>query len=343
MNKSLLLFLTSLFFVSCEKDKPANLENGPLFLSGTGGVFLANEGVYQGGNASVSYYDPHTNSVINDAFTGINGRALGDICQSINSIGDKLYIVVNNSGKIEVCDKRTLQSEKTLTGFTSPRYMLSVDSTKAYVSDLFSNAITVVNTSTNTIVNTIPLAGSTEKMLLLGTNVYVTNYYSDFLYVINTLTDAVTDSILISKGALSIAGDVNGQIWVLCSGDYQSVNGAIHRVDPVSKSVTFSHLLSATDGLSRLCMSPGKDTLYFLYHDVLRMAVTDQVFPASSFISAAGKNFYGLGVDPLKNEIYVSDAVNFTQAGVVYRYDCNGNLLFSFTAGINPGEFLFLN
>ena len=179
-------------------------------------------------------------------------------------------------------------------------------------------------------------------MVVSDNKVYVTNSLSDQLYVIDAFTDIITDSILISKGANSIHEDVNGKLWVLCGGDYQTTPAAIYRIEPTSKQIEFSQMFGVTDYLSRLCMNNSKDSLYFLYNNVYRMSVTDNTFPAAPFIAATGNSFYGLGISPLSNEIYVADAVNFTQEGKVYRYNISGNLIDEFTVGINPGSFYFL-
>ena len=72
------------------------------------------------------------------------------------------------------------------------------------------------------------------------------------------------------------------------------------------------------------------------------MNVTDNTYPATPFIASSGNNYYGLTVDSVRNEIYVSDAINFSQAGKVFRYSVSGNLIDNFNVGISPGDFLFL-
>lgn len=61
------------------------------------------------------------------------------------------YIVVNNSGKIEVCNPTNLLRVATITGFTSPRFIVPVSASKAYVSDYISNSISIVNLVNNTV------------------------------------------------------------------------------------------------------------------------------------------------------------------------------------------------
>src|SRR5690348_2003273 len=124
MKLKLLAVAVIMTIFSCKKDKD---NSSPTVLNLQGGVFIANEGNFQTANSSVSYYNPDTKSNIQDVYKQVNGRSPGDICQSMQLINSKLYIVVNNSGKIEVCDPVTMKNTSTINGLTSPRYILGVN------------------------------------------------------------------------------------------------------------------------------------------------------------------------------------------------------------------------
>ena len=68
------------------------------------GTFVLHEGNFQGGNASLSFLNNFTGIMSNGVFTAVNSIPLGDVGQSMTIWDDKGYIVVNNSGKIEVVD-----------------------------------------------------------------------------------------------------------------------------------------------------------------------------------------------------------------------------------------------
>jgi len=104
------------------------------------------------------------------------------------------------------------------------------------------------------------------------------------------------------------------------------------------KVFTFTDI---NDVPSRLAINSGGDTLYFLNNGVFQMPVTSSAIPEIAFIPSAGL-FYGLGIDPVNGNIFVSDAVDFVQNGWVYRYDqTTGALLNSYSVETIPGSFCF--
>lgn len=332
------LFLLAVLF-SCKKDESASTPSTP-FTATSGGVYISNEGVFNNGNSSITYYSPG-GTTAPDAFRTANGTSLGDICQSMYLHNNKLYIVVNNSGKIEVCDPLSLKKTATITGLTSPRYFLPVSLTKAYVTDLFSGFISILNLQNNTVSGTISLSGWTEELIELNGMVYVANYISNKIFVIDPLTDLVMDSILAGPNGMSIQSDMNGKIWLLCSNDYVSQPGALFRIDPLTKQVEFNHTFTLSEYPARLRKNAAGTQLYLINSDVVKIDANTTTYPVSTFISNNSRNLYGLGVDP-SGIIYVSDAFNNNQKGKIYRYDQNGNELNRFDAGISPGDFLFL-
>jgi len=71
------------------------------------------------------------------------------------------------------------------------------------------------------------------------------------------------------------------------------------------------------------------------------MAVNSDKLPDSPFVAAKNNLLYGLGIDPKTSEIYFSDAIDYSQKGIVYRYSGQGARIDSFKTGIIPGAFCF--
>ncbi|MCA6364124.1 MAG: hypothetical protein IM638_13890 [Bacteroidetes bacterium] len=339
MNKLLLLFgALLLLFTACKQDPLP--EPQPVPVSGIQpgqGVFITCEGNFMFGNSSVHYWKTGDTTCSGDLFQAANNRLLGDVCQSITVIGNRGYVVVNNSGKVEVVEMDDFKSIATINGFTSPRYLLPVSTTKAYVSDLYANQIAVVDLAGNQLSGSIPLPGKTGKMLLHNGEVFVTNSANNKLYVINAQTDVVTDSILLADGAGSIVQDAAGKLWVLCSGNWQGTSsGMLARINPATHQVEQSWSLPPSSGAKELCVNAQGTTLYFLQNGVRAMLITDQQLPAQAFIAQGQRNYYALASLP-NGELMVSDAVDFVQRSYIYRYSASGAELQHVRAGINAG------
>ena len=89
------------------------------------GLFITNEGNFQYGNATLSYYDPATKKVENEVFYRANAMKLGDVAQSMTTHNDLGWIVVNNSHVVFAID---LGTRRWAALRTSPRRGISISS-----------------------------------------------------------------------------------------------------------------------------------------------------------------------------------------------------------------------
>lgn len=330
--------IVPLTFTGCKKDDPEEPTDTGYKGNGT---FIICEGAFNQGNGRIDFLNKNTDSLKTNIFQAVNGAPLGDIVQSMTYVNDRAYIVVNNSSKIEIVDPEDFTSKGSITsGLTSPRYVNVVSSGKAYVSDLFSGSVAIVNTSTLAVTGTISIPGWTEEMLTDGNKTWIANGMKDYTYIVEN--DAVTDSVNVGYGSTSIRKDNSGKIWVLSGGNYppSMVPSKLSRVNPSSNDVEWSY--DFTDfGASKLRMSIDKTMLYFLYAGkVYRKSTGDNSAP-TEFISISGKSFYGMNVDPENGNIWLGDAGDFASAGTVYVYSSTGSQLKSFQTGIAPGDFVF--
>jgi len=341
-NKFLLLLITCyLLLTSCKSDKPNPRPDNPIIsLPNSSNVIVVNEGGFQHDDASLSFLESKTGQLTQDIFKPINGRNLGDVAQSATIWNNRLYVVVNNSQKIEVLNLADFHSVGTISGFSSPRYFLPVGNSKAYVSDLYANAISVVDLNSLSIVKTIPCKGWTERMIYHLGKVYVTNYWQSYLYIIDPLTDTKSDSIFIGKGAQSIVSDKKDRLVVACGG-YKTAqtDSKLVFVNSFEKKVEKT-ILFVKDYPSMLTTNAMKDSFYFINTDVFKLSVDDSQV-GSPFTLAGSRKLYGLGLDIRSNQVFVSDVVDYVQIGKVYVYSSSGAELTKFDTGINPGNFCF--
>lgn len=353
--KKLILFFAAIFLTffisSCTKDSDfgeVTTEKGK-YIFGKG-VFIINEGNYGQGNGSISFYNFYTNIVYNGIFESINMRPLGDVPVSAEIINNLLYIIVNNSGKIEVVNLSDFKSLKTISGLNSPRYLLPISNQKTYISDLRSNSLSVLNNEDNNVIKTIYCGKSTDRMLLFNNRVFVCNwseYYikapNNTIQVIDALTDKLIDSVKVGKEPNSLALDKYNRLWVLSSGGYNNdefpeLNCINAYTLQIEKKIIFPN---KNQSPTSLCINNTGDTIYFINQNIYRMSVNDNKLPLNPFIFRGKRLFYNLMTTPNNNYLWLSDAIDYNQNGFIYKYSPDGTVTDSVRTGIIPSYFLF--
>lgn len=351
-QKWMLLAALAAMMFACKPNQPIDPEG---FSVGSG-VLVLNEGNYQYSNASLTFYDPVADTVANNLFYRVNDAPLGDVGQSMALVDGKLYIVVNNSNYIYKVDANTMVCDTTkpfrLTDFYSPREMQFVAPNKAYVSDLYSSQLWIVNPQDMTHAGSIEMGKATEKMVLVGNELYVSNWSNTFVQGVEKNTVQVVDvnndvkvaEITVGKEPNTMAVDRNGHVWVLCEGatwEADGENPSLWEIDPQLKIAAKRCEFEGT----ALCVraNPSGDQLYVINGNVVRRFDIATLSLSETFhIEGESQSmFYNMAVEPTTGDIYIADAKNFVMNGTVYRYSNDGVLLASFTAGLIPSAMLF--
>ncbi len=361
-NNSRFLFI-SLFVAfilgSCSKDpiretpvKPDPNDTTPTATTYDHGVFVVNEGNFNWGNASVTFIDPLKNSVFQDIYEKANDRRLGDVAQSMKIIGDRGYIVVNNSNRIEVVNLKDFKLINSIDGLASPRYMEIVNENKAYATNL-QHDISIINLKSNTISGKISTKSWTEILIPYKDYMFVSSVgmfsqpnatRSAQVYIISTKEDKILDSIQTGKEPLGMVIDKKEKLWVLCTGGFDGYEApSLVRINPELRMVEKSYVFPTGQGTpSRLCINPTGDTLYYLNGGVFQMPVTAALLPEQPLINRTNQLFYGLAVHPQNGTVYLSDAIDYVQSGIVTQHSsANGQKLAEYQAGRIPGSFSF--
>lgn len=348
-------------------DDPGTTPVVPANPASDGGVLILCEGNFNAGNSSLSYYSPTERKVENGVFRRVNGMKLGDTGQSITIFDGTVFIAVENSGVIWALDEQTFRVKGRLTAsaanhIINPRYVHKVYKDKAYVTDLFSTYINIFNPQTMEYKGSINVESvasngycSTEEMVQYDKYVFVNCWsYSRKILVIDSEKDELVNTIeLDSWQPKSMAMDNVGKLWVVTDGGYEMPGQGfgdnkpfLYRIDAMSQQVELSIPLGTDEANVQLALNSTEEVLYILNNDVYRMSITDTSFPKEPFIrapvSGGRRNFlYGLGVNPVNDEVYVADAIDYRQSGVVYRYSPEGTLIDQFRVGITPNHFAF--
>ena len=344
MNKiNILIIIILATFISCKKE-----QSNPTNYNIKKGFYIVNEGNFTWGNSSLSFYNEENNTIENDVFYKANNAVLGDVGNDMKIINNKGFICVNNSGLIYVINPKNCKHIATIADLVSPRYILPVNDSLAYVSDLYSPYITIINTNKLTKYSTINVGTSTEAMIKVENKVFVTSWsFNHFVYVINCINHSVIDSISVGLQPQSIVVDKNNDIWVLCDGGYPG-NPIGHEAPSLWQISANTHQIknkivfpSANYSARSLIINKNADTLAFIYKDVYVFSINDTVFPSHSWLSSINNNFYSIWYHPEKPWIIISDAKNFVKNGEVYIYNKNRQLIANFEAGIIPSAFCY--
>jgi YVTN family beta-propeller protein len=340
--------LSVMLTTGCKKDDPDPVEKGKY----AKGVLIANEGPFMDGSGSLSFYDPLDGSIENDVFQTVNARVLGNIVQSASAFDGRIYIVVNNAGKVEVAEQGSLESVGVIEGLSFPRHFVGINMNKAYVSE-WGAGVAIIDLNTLSKTGSVAAGHSPDMMLLDGTRLWVVNsagFSSDStLTVINTQTDEAIRTIVVGDNPSGIVKDAAGKIWVICSGfsDWfnpaNNTSGSLIRIHPESFDIEAVIDLPGTSFGARLAINRDGNRLFYTFMGGLYSMILNTDSYEINLIKA-NVNYYGLGIDPLLDEIYVSDPLDYAQPGYIFRINpANGIVNDSVKAGIIPGHFLFLN
>lgn len=348
----ILILIFACWLASCKKDKP---DDHPIPAPTPGNVFVVCEGSYGTGNASLYSISAARDTAYGDLYKSANGQAIGDVFQSIQAIGDKFFLCINNSDKVLVLNKSDLKLIAAI-NVPKPRYILPVSAEKAYVSSIYHNKVYVINPQTSSLTDSITLPyQNTEGMCLYNGTAFICTWDTacNTLYKINTATNELLQSIKIGGYApQSALLDKEQMLWVLAGNKTKGKAATLTRIDPFTGDVlTIYHFPSDADPLKPV-FNLTKDTLYYIEvnytggtvnNGIYRIGIHEAGLPTVPFIPAAQyQYFWALGIDPASGNIYVGDPTGFTQKGKVIIYQQNGSLIRSFDVGLGPGSFCFV-
>ncbi len=340
--------LAAVAFTSCSDD---NDDPKPVICPAENpGLFIVNNGNYGTPNASLSFYDLTTGTIRNNVFSAANGIPLGEVAQSVTVDGDRTFVVVNLSNKVYAIDSNDYEIQSEITDHvSSPRFFAKITDDKYYLSQMSSRKIGVYEKEMSGYkyvkeIEVTAAAGGNENILVAGNYAYTNAWsYGKTVAKIDIADDKVVSELEVGIQPESIAYcETSNSLWVLCDGGGWEQNPvgyeapSLVEIDLASFTIKQKIALPMSSA-SKLCYHDG--ALYWLTAgkgvtkmDLASKAVTDHIA-----ISSYG--IYALTICPANGDIYVADAIDYTQNGVIYRYDIAGNKLGDFKAGIIPAGF----
>jgi hypothetical protein len=338
--------LSGCVLLSCEKDDKVKMPYRH-------GVFIVNEGAYTGNNGSVSFFSDEQVTVYNDIFYIANNRVLGDVVQSMMFHNGKAYIVVNNSNKVEVVDTPYFTSCGVIENVLSPRYMIAFGN-NGYLTCWGDNTVKVIDLESYAIINSVEVGSGPEKMCIAGNKLYVANtggWSTDsIITVINLETHEVIKNIVVRYTPTDLVTDSENNLWVLTYGKVvygtedpypilEESPSKLFHIDSDNDSVLNEILLYENQHPAQLEINSEGELFFgggYTFNGIYRLKPNDLTveFLINEFA-------YGLNIDPVTSDIYITLAPSYSSAGTFKKYSSQGNLLIESECGIGPNSIVF--
>jgi YVTN family beta-propeller protein len=351
--KYMKVFFLCLIIFSCEKD-PSALNKDLVPTQIMIGALIANEGNFGKGNASLSYYDAISHEVYNNVYETVNQKKLGDTANDICIQDTLAYIVVSISDKIEIININTFKHVSTiqLPPGSSPSHLAISEDDHIYVTNLYTNSVSVIDQHSNKLINTVNVGPNPEDIIVIEDQVFVANSgfgFGNTVTVFSTTNYEVLKELKVGYNPLSFDIDQNERLHVICTGSYNNygdpdddIPGGIWNIDLQSHAVIDSMVLEKTFFPGELKIS--KSYGYFIEgkkvvrYDTQALSITDSTFidfPVTS-------NPYHINVNEESQELFVLDAMDYQNFGELSIYNLDGEEKYRYNVGVIPGYVSFI-
>ncbi|CAM3982009.1 YncE family protein [Flavobacterium weaverense] len=368
----ILLLVSACCFTSCQTDDPIIKEEIVELPSQTptsvDGFYLLNEGNMSSNKASLDYYDYKSGSYKRNIYSQANPEAtlgLGDVGNDITVYGGKIYAVINNSNKIEVMDVKTTKRLKVIdvkngryvTFGNGKIYVSSYDGEIALGSSSPNGFVAEIDTTSLSITRSVKVGRQPEQLAVVGQKLYVANSggysppnYERTVSVIDLKTFTKTKDIDVAVNLHRLKVDADGDIYVSSRGDYYSIPSKLFIIDSKTDLVKKTFDIACAN----LCIAGnqayviGSAFNYSTFENVITYSLidtkTETLLPKSFIPKSISDQIttpYGIAVDPISFNIYITDAGDYVSPGKLYCVDKDGIPKFTVTTGDIPAHIAF--
>jgi YVTN family beta-propeller protein len=279
---------------------------------------------------------------------------LGDVGNDVKIYGSRLYVVLNGSNKVEVLNVKTAKKIGQI-DIPNCRYVTFYKD-KAYVT-AYEGYVAVIDTASLTLTAKINVGQQPEEMAVVGDKLYVANSggynfpnYERTVSVVNLLTNTETKRIDVGINLHRVKADSYGDLYVTSRGDYNEIPSNLYVIDTKTDQVkkTFNmaagNLAIAKDVAyvysAEWSNSAGKNVITYA-----KINVKDETLLGTSFINDGTDKAillpYGIAVDPISEDVYITDAKDYVTPGMLYCFDKAGNKKFQVSTGDIPASMVF--
>lgn len=344
------------------------------------GMYLVNEGNMGSNKCTLDFLDYTEGIYMRNIYPERNPtivKELGDVGNDVQIYGNKLYIIVNCSNKVEVLDARTGVRIKQIE-IPNCRY-ICFRREHAYVSSYVAGvlidpnaplgAVFKIDTASLQVVDKVTVGYQPEEMVVLGDYLYVANsggyrvpYYDNTVSVVEFESFHQEQQIVVGLNLHRIKADKYGKLWVSSRGNYNDIYSPYGSVPSnlfvLDKRVGYNEMI-VTDTINVPCsnMAIHGDSLYLYSHDYDN--ITQQSTLTYGIINiktkkVVSKNFitdgtekeikmpYGISIHPETGDIYVTDAKNYVSTGTLSCYNKEGKRKWRVSTGDIPAHMVYL-
>ena len=380
MKKAFLLLLCGAFaFCACQKDpvpsKDSILDGQAVdvsFISTSAQkLFVLNEGGMGSNNSTLDFLRFEDGKYILSAFNKMNpdvGAGLGDVGNDIAIHGKEAWIVVNNSGIVEVISAEDETEIATVT-IPTPRN-LAFDDNYAYVTSWAGAYITYgadysitdsknpkgqvyrINLKTKKAEGSVEVGYQPEGIAYYNGKLYVANSggissqlpptysYDNTVSIIDAASFKVEKTVEVQENLKNVYSDGKGNIYVTTLGNYWDVHSGLYMLT-ASAPASVKHIddyvsISALSGETVYCIGTDSEFDWSATHVYSAWSVTGGSKKALS-LNLTDATPYGLAVLDA-DTFFVGDAGDYFNPGSVSCY-YKGSKKWSVTAGVCPGHF----
>ena len=315
------------------------------------GYFVTNEGQFNSDTGTITFI-ANNGEVSQNIYQTVNNEVLGNIVQSMTIYNDKAYIVANNSHKITVANRYTMEKIAIIEGddINNPRNFVAVGN-NGYISNWGSSGIAtddfiaVINLETNEVTSIISVGEGPEDMLVVGNKIYVNlqggGSQNNKVEVIDTTSNTVISTITVGDIPNSLLMD-DGAIWVLCQGnpnyaDAGETSGKLIKIenDEVTTEFDFEGLLHP----EHLTLNNNK-LIYTFGGEIYTTSTTATELNTTVALENLDGFYYAMKAH--NGKLYTTVNGSGASEGILTVFDLETNTeLDSYTTGIFPSSIVF--
>lgn len=330
------------------------------------GFYVLNEGNQGANTCTLDYFDYSTRTYSRNIYAERNPDKvleLGDVGNDIIVDGNRLFIVVNGSNKLEVLDAKTAKSLGKV-DIASPRYV-AVNGNYAYVTSFVggegnNGSVVRVNLSTMQTEGSVSVGLCPEGLTFAGGKLFVANSqnyslgkFDNRIFVIDPAKMSVDYTIEAGLNLRQIKANANGTIFVQSQGNYYDVPsslialtaGADGKYAPKNENITPVNAF-ALDGKSKIYyygVTYDANWMPTNSYGALAQATLDAVeSPLSQADTKDIQSPYTIAVQPDNGDIIIADAKNYVSSGELRVFNTNGQLKWTAKTGDIPGHIAFV-